>query len=112
VKLSDFVEILIGSSTPMFSKQKKLSPQDEEICNLSFSIVMKDNSTLDFVAMTKEEFLDWTDALRLILSSKFENKETMEEIKALVNLELRIRLIELPEIPKEAPPIPPPPDVI
>jgi len=110
LKVSDCTEILIGMNTPMFSKQKKLSPQDEEQCNLSFSIVLKDSSTIDYIACTKDDFLDWTDGFRILISNKLENKETLEDLKGLVNLELRIRLIEISEIPKEAPPVPPLPD--
>lgn len=85
---------------------------------------MKDPSkSLDFIAQTKDDFLNWTDGLRVVLSDKVENPETLDDLKTLTNLELRfvyfclitytrIRLLELEgiEIPNEAPEIPPPPD--
>lgn len=50
--------------------------------------------------------------LRVVLSDKVDNPETLDDLKTLVNLELRIRLLELEgvEIPNEAPEVPLPPD--
>ncbi len=99
-----------GVNIPMFAKQKKLSPQDEEIASFSFSLLFKEpgKASLDFTASTKDDFVHWTDALRLLLSDKIENSDTFDEIKTLTNLELRIRLLDLEgiQIPQQAPPIP------
>jgi len=99
----------------MFSKQKKLSPQDEEIANLSFSIILKESGkTIDFVAQNREDFVNWTDGLKLLLADRLENAESLEEVKVLVNLELRIRLLELVsegvQVPNDPPQIPSLPD--
>lgn len=51
---------------------------------------MKDPSkSLDFIAQTKDDFLNWTDGLRVVLSDKVENPETLDDLKTLTTLELR-----------------------
>jgi len=111
VKLSEILELLVGVNTPIFSKQKKLSQQDEEMASLSFSLLLKEQGkTIDFTASSKEDFINWTDGLKLLLSDKFENSDTLEEINSLTNMELRIRLLDLEgaQIPLQPPPIPTP----
>jgi len=114
VKTNECAEVTVGLNSGLFAKQKKLTPQDEEISNLTFSVMMRDQSkpSIDFVAQNREDFLNWTDAFRVLLSDKIENAETMEELKTLENLEVRIRLLELEglEIPHEMPKVPPIPD--
>jgi len=114
LKVSDVAEVTVGVNSSLFSKQKKLSPQDEEVASLSLSIVMKDQTkpSLDLVAQNRDDFVNWTDGLRVLLSDKFENPETLEELKTLVNLEVRIRLLELEgvEISHDSPKIPPLPE--
>jgi len=113
LKISDCTDVLTGANSPLFSKQKKISPQDEEIANLTFSIMLNQaGKSLDCIAINKDDFVNWTDGLRVILSDKVENPETLDDLKNLVNLEAGIRLIEIAgaEIPMEAPKIPALPD--
>jgi len=70
--------------------------------------------SVDFVALSREDYANWTDGFRALLSDKIENSESLDELKSLVNLELRICLLELagielpheqPKIPSELPPL-------
>jgi len=108
VKLSEVSGLLIGNNSPLFTKQKKISPQDEELVPLSFSLSLPEGKTLDFISQTKEDLINWTDGVRTLLSGKLENPETLDEVASLSNLELRIRVLELGgiEVPNEAPKIP------
>jgi len=113
LKIADCTDVLTGANSPLFSKQKKISPQDEEIANLTFSIMLNvAGRSIDCVAVNKEDFVNWSDGLRVILSDKVENPETLEELKSFVNLEVAIKLLELEavEIPQEAPKVPVLPD--
>lgn len=93
----------------MFAKQKKLSPQDEELASVSFSILMKEaGKTIDVHASSKDDFVQWTDGFRLILSDRIENNASFDEIKTLTNIELKVRLLDLEgiQIPQTAPLLP------
>lgn len=109
IKLTDISDLTVGSNTPMFSKQKKLSPQDEEIANLSFSLMLKvAGKSVDFTAFKNDDFLLFSDGVRLLLSDRLENKESYTEIKSLTNIDLRIKLLDLEgkTLPTNPPPIP------
>ena len=109
LKITEISDMVIGSNTPMFSKQKKLTPQDEEIASLSFSFILKEaGKSIDCVAFTNDDFIVWTDAVRLLLNDRFEHKDTLNEITILTAIELKIRLLDIDEktIPTVAPPVP------
>lgn len=112
-KVNEFSDVVTGVNIPLFSKQKgkKLSPQDEEQIALAFSLVYagQESKSLDFIAQTKDDFVNWTDGFRALLADKVENKETLEEINQLENIQLRVHLLDLDgiEIPLQVPEIPP-----
>lgn len=116
VSISECQSISTGVNTPVFSKQKKLTPQEEEVAALSFTIHTEDlNKSLDLVALNQDDFSNWTDGLRVLIHDRFENPQTQEEFKTLVSIELRIRLLDLAGVqtPQEAPQIPPlPPNFV
>lgn len=101
-------------NSPLFAKakgKKPTSPQEEEAASLTFSLVNQDQSKcLDFVALTREDFANWTDGFRALLYDKVENKETVEEINQLETIQLRVHLLDLDgiEIPSTVPDIPMP----
>jgi len=68
--------------------------------------------TIDVIAMNKEDFANWTDGFRILISNKIENQETLDDWKFLTSLELRTHLLELEglEVPNEPPKLPPLPE--
>ncbi len=113
MRVTECTEVLAGFASPLFSKQKKLSPQDEEIVNFTFSLIHKEPSkSIDFIANNKEEFVAWSDGIRVLLGQRMETNDSLDDIKHLVQLEMRIGMIELEgvetsSIPNQTPSIPP-----
>jgi len=108
-KLSDCNDLICGNSSPLFSKQKKISAQDEDIVGLSFTLQFKEaGKSIEFLACNREDYVNWTDGLRILLQGRIENKETADDLKSLVSLEVRIKMLDLEgsQIPDEAPKIP------
>eukprot|EP01112_Ceratiomyxa_fruticulosa_P021611 TRINITY_DN7666_c0_g3_i2.p1 TRINITY_DN7666_c0_g3~~TRINITY_DN7666_c0_g3_i2.p1 ORF type:complete len:712 (+),score=155.21 TRINITY_DN7666_c0_g3_i2:203-2338(+) len=109
LKISDCVSVVVGNDVPSFNK-KKVS---EDIANLTFALIAKDEKqTQEFLAATRDDFVNWTDGLRSLLGKQMETPETVEELKTLVSLEMKVRLLDLEgvdNIPKDTIPIPPPP---
>jgi len=107
----DISTILLKTLTPFFAKMKKLSPQEEEICNLSFSLQLKDTKSIDFIAKNTEEYEKWTNGLSLFYNDVFISDSSLPEIKNLVNIQLGVLLLETEgyTLPQTAPEIPNPP---
>jgi len=107
----DISTILPKNQTPYFAKMKKLSPSEEEISNLSFSLLLKDTKSIDFIAKTTEEYEKWTNGLSLFYNDVFMSDSSLPEIKNLVNIQLGVLLLETEgyTLPQTAPEIPNPP---
>jgi len=110
IKVGELSGVVVGQEVPSFNK-KKVS---EDMATLSFAIVLKDDKgCVEFMANTRDEFVNWTDGLRALMGKPMECAETLDEAKTLVTLEMKVRLLDLEgiELPKETPSIPePPPD--
>eukprot|EP01104_Vermistella_antarctica_P012204 TRINITY_DN348_c0_g1_i1.p1 TRINITY_DN348_c0_g1~~TRINITY_DN348_c0_g1_i1.p1 ORF type:complete len:706 (+),score=182.78 TRINITY_DN348_c0_g1_i1:325-2442(+) len=110
VNASDCAGVVTGMMCPTFRKEKK--KPDEEVVKRSFSLLLKNGESIDLVAQTRDDYVNWADGLRVFLGSgKVEIKENVDDIKALVDAEVTVRLLDLEgsRVPKRAPPVPPPP---
>lgn len=63
---------------------------------------------LDFIAATQIIFANWTDGLATLLNKEMPSKESHEEMETLLNMEMKLRLLDLENItiPETPPPIP------
>ena len=50
----------------------------------------------------------WTDGLRILLGHSMENQQATEDIETLLNMEMKLRLLDVENapIPEKEPPIP------
>jgi len=79
---------------------------------LAFSIVIEKESpkTIDFIAPDEKTFQLWTDGINGLMGKPMVSKEAASDLNTLLNMEIKLRLLDLegiPEIPQEAPEIPP-----
>jgi len=108
VKVGDLNGVVVGQDVPSFNKKKVT----EDMATLSFAIVLKDDKgCVEFMANSRDEFVNWTDGLRALMGKPMECAETLDEAKTLVTLEMKVRLLDLEgiDIPRETPPVPEPP---
>eukprot|EP01113_Clastostelium_recurvatum_P031692 TRINITY_DN3983_c0_g1_i2.p1 TRINITY_DN3983_c0_g1~~TRINITY_DN3983_c0_g1_i2.p1 ORF type:complete len:737 (-),score=209.05 TRINITY_DN3983_c0_g1_i2:84-2294(-) len=109
LKLAEAIGIATGTDIPSFNK-KKVS---EDIVALAFAILMRDEKTsLELLAQSRDDFVNWTDGLRAVQGKQMETPETQEELKTLITLDMKVRLLDLEGIdnlPRDTLPVPPPP---
>jgi len=103
VKIADIISVAVNLDVPSLSK-KKLS---EEIASLAFAF-LGEKQQVDFLALNKDDFVNWVDGMRALLGKAMDCAETLDEAKTLVALEMKMRLLDLEgfEIPKDPPAIP------
>lgn len=110
-KVTDLTSVAVGTDVPSFSKKKAAS---EEILSLAFAFLHREEKqTIEFLAINREDYVNWVDGMRALLGKAMDCPETSEEAKTLVALEMKMRLLDLEgfEIPKDPPAIPEiPPD--
>mmetsp|Transcript_11110 Transcript_11110/g.45297 ORF Transcript_11110/g.45297 Transcript_11110/m.45297 type:complete len:730 (+) Transcript_11110:214-2403(+) len=109
IPLEEIQLLLTGPGNPAFAKLKKA---EEEVLKQGFSLQLRDGTCFDFVASSREVFVNWTDGIRVVTGAEMDTPETAEDVDLLVAAEVCCALINLEdlEIPEEAPDIPPPPD--
>lgn len=105
IPLEEIQLLLTGPSNPAFAKMKKA---EDEVLKQGFSLQLRDGTCFDFIAPTREAFVNWTDGIRVITGAEMDTPETMEELDLLVAAEVCCALINLEglDVPSEAPPIP------
>ncbi|XP_063951529.1 engulfment and cell motility protein 1-like [Lytechinus pictus] len=79
--------------------------------SLAFSILHQLDHRLDFIARSQEMFDMWTDGLNVLLGKPMQSKQKEADLEALLGMEMKIRLLDMVNIPipTTAPVIPPPP---
>lgn len=80
--------------------------------NLIFSLFYNTEDHLDFVAPTETVYNVWIDGLSVLLGKRMLSKAAEEDLETLINMDLKLRLLDLENIsiPPQKPPIPPQPD--
>lgn len=81
----------------------------------SFAIQHVNSDTNDmycFVAKDEVEFDMWTDGLNVLLGNEMKSTQMYKDLNMLLDMEIRIRLLDAEgiAIPNEPPPIPPEPE--
>lgn len=71
-----------------------------------------DEKHLDFIATSPSVFAIWSDALSTLLNKEMPSSESWEELETLLNMEMKLRLLDLenisiPETPPAIPSVPP-----
>ena len=94
----------MGSNCPHASLVKKNT-------NLIFSLFYNGDEHLDFYAPTETVFHIWIDGLSVLLGKKMPSKAAEEDLDTLLNMDLKLRLLDLENvtIPNQPPPVPPEP---
>lgn len=105
VKITEIVSVATGAEVPSYAKKKG----PEEVMALSFAYICKDEKlTVEFLASTRDDFVNWVDGMKALIGKAMDCTETLDEAKTLVGLEMKVRLLDLEgiDIPKDPPPIP------
>ena len=73
-----------------------------------FSVYYEDNEHLDFIAPNETVFNIWVDGLSVLLNKKMTSKAAEEDIETLLNMDLKLRLLDIENvaIPNQIPVIP------
>ncbi|XP_054274955.1 engulfment and cell motility protein 1-like [Macrosteles quadrilineatus] len=101
--MEDVKSIVTGRRCPHIKLSKSRVTSGE----LAFSLITEESS-LDFIAPTQEVYDHWTDAINSLLGNEMKSIGMKRDLNCLIDMELRLRLLNLDgiDIPDEAPPIP------
>lgn len=99
--------LLVGKDCP-HSKDRKISKPYIPLC---FSLMYEteaEEKHLDFIAANQKTFAIWTDGFATLLNKGMPSTESHEELETLLNMEMKLRLLDLENItiPETPPPIP------
>ena len=108
VIVEDLAAVLTGQDNPLLAKLKKA---DEDILTYGFSLQMQDGSSYDLIAQSQDDFVNWTDGIRLLMGLEVESSDSFRAVEILVNAGTCVRLMNLEGIslPKKPLEVPPPP---
>ncbi|XP_053558860.1 engulfment and cell motility protein 3 [Bombina bombina] len=110
IPVAEIKDVLTGKDCP-HTKEKSSGKQNKEIMEHAFSIYYNVDSYLNFVAPSKHDFCVWVDGLNALLGRKMLSELMRNDLDILLNTELKLRLLDLENIPipEQPPPIPPRP---
>ncbi|GAB0094484.1 engulfment and cell motility protein 1 [Sergentomyia squamirostris] len=110
VLVIDIKQLLIGKECPHMKEMRGR----KSAVNLGFSITFDnmDHSTLDFVAPDELTFHYWTDGVNALLGLPMTSKQKDDDLKTLLSMEIKLRLLDTEgvDISKDPPPIPEDPE--
>lgn len=110
VQVYEIKQLLVGKECPHMKEMRSR----KSALNLGFSITFDnmDNSTLDFVAPDETVFNYWTDGINALLALPMVSKQKDEDLKTLLSMEIKLRLLDTEgvDISQEPPPIPDSPE--
>ncbi|RXM33590.1 Engulfment and cell motility protein 3 [Acipenser ruthenus] len=84
----------------------------QEVLDLAFTITYDlEEYQLNFVASSRTDFCLWTDGLNVLLGKDMTSECTQSELDILLSMEIKLRLLDLENIPipDAPPPVPKPP---
>lgn len=110
--VSDIKSFVTGRECPHIKDKKDKA---KTMTTTSFAIQTVNSETTDmicFVAKDEVEFDMWTDGLNVLLGHEMTSPQMKKDLSMLLDMEIRIRLLDAEgiAIPNEPPPIPPEPD--
>ncbi|KAK8760026.1 hypothetical protein V5799_028706 [Amblyomma americanum] len=106
IQVSDIETINTGTSCPQARKAPRA------VVDLAFSIVVcDDGQPLNLVATSTKVFNRWLDGLAVLMGNTASSIDARGDMGILLDMEVRLRLLETEgiPIPETPPPIPPPP---
>ncbi|XP_026107732.1 engulfment and cell motility protein 1-like [Carassius auratus] len=106
VTVADIKAVVTGKDCPHMKEKGAL--KNKELLELAFSIHHNSDEYLNFIAPDKHEFCIWTDGLNAVLGKEMTSELTKSDMDTLVNMELKLRLLDLEniQIPDVPPPVP------
>lgn len=112
LSVSDIKAFVTGRDCPHIKDKKE---KNRTMTTTSFAIQHVNSDTNDmycFVAKDEVEFDMWTDGLNVLLGSEMKSTQMYKDLNMLLDMEIRIRLLDAEgiAIPNEPPPIPPEPE--
>ncbi|XP_059507572.1 engulfment and cell motility protein 3 isoform X1 [Stegostoma tigrinum] len=108
IPVADIKALVTGKDCPHM-KEKSTLKQNREVLDLAFSVLYDaEDYSLNFIAPTKYDFCLWTDGLNVLLGKELYSEQTKSELEILLSMEVKLRLLDLENIPipEAAPPIP------
>ncbi|MEE6499621.1 hypothetical protein FKM82_003515 [Ascaphus truei] len=110
IPVADIKCVLTGKDCPHM-KEKGSGKLNKEITEHAFSICYDVDSSLNFIAPSRHELCLWLDGLNALLGREMSSTCTRSDLDILLNTELKLRLLDLENIPipEHPPPIPPRP---
>lgn len=89
IQVYEIKQLLVGKECPHMKAKK-------QALNLGFSISYEsmDHSTLDFVAPDEMVFNYWTDGINALLGLPMVSKQKDEDLKTLLSMEIKLRLLD------------------
>lgn len=107
----DIKQLLTGKDCP---HMKEIRAKKSAV-HLGFSITFDNNMdhpNCDFVAPDEMTFNYWTDGINALLAQPMVSKQKEEDLKTLLAMEIKLRLLDTEgvDISKDPPPIPEEPD--
>uniref|UniRef100_A0AAR2LG35 ELMO domain-containing protein n=1 Tax=Pygocentrus nattereri TaxID=42514 RepID=A0AAR2LG35_PYGNA len=105
--VADIKAVVTGKDCPHM-KEKGALKQNKEVLELAFSILYESDEYLNFIAPDKHEYCMWTDGLNALLGKEMTSEFTRSDLDTLLNMEMKLRLLDLEniQIPEAPPPIP------
>ncbi|TRY84312.1 hypothetical protein DNTS_025424 [Danionella cerebrum] len=105
--VADIKAVVTGKDCPHM-KEKGALKQNKEVLELAFSVLYESDEYLNFIAPDKHEYCVWTDGLNALLGKEMTSEFTRSDMDTLLNMEMKLRLLDLEniQIPDVPPPIP------
>ncbi|XP_031561498.1 engulfment and cell motility protein 1-like [Actinia tenebrosa] len=102
--ISGIKQLVVGKDCP-HAREKKVKAY--LLFSLTFEREAGDES-LNFIATNQKVFDIWVDGLSALLNKEMPSKESKEDLETLLNMEIKLRLLDLEniQIPESPPPIP------
>ncbi|KAJ9590715.1 hypothetical protein L9F63_016231, partial [Diploptera punctata] len=108
ISVSNIKMLVTGRKCPHI-KENRNRKSDQEMTDLSFSILLDEEPhNLDFVAPDQKAFDYWTDGINCLIGQPMTSASKEAEFKTLLDVEVRLQLLETQgiPIPNKPPPIP------
>lgn len=102
--IAKVTNILFGKDCPQ-TKDRSFKRAFVSLCFSLLYDTEPDEKHLDFIATSPSLFAIWTDGLSTLLNKEMLSSESQEELETLLNMEMKLRLLDLENISiPEAPP--------
>eukprot|EP00045_Choanoeca_perplexa_P009553 m.92457 g.92457 ORF g.92457 m.92457 type:complete len:721 (+) comp14946_c0_seq1:167-2329(+) len=106
----DFKVLYTGEDVPEVAQSRR---KDDTVVKQTFAVLGAgmDTDHVIFQASLREVAAMWIDGIRSLMDEEMKENETLKEINSLLNLEVRLSLLNLHgiELPRDKPEVPPPP---